>query len=127
MDIIKRINAILDKKGWNQSRLARECGQAPDWVSKRIGGYRQERGKSTDRTPITIDDLALMAHALHVSMCELFPDCDAFNIRKLTVYDFLQSVFEDFLRKKNIGGCDEKKSGKDSDSRGHPNRGNGGV
>lgn len=67
MEIRERLAAVIRQSGVSQAEVARRIGEERTWVNNRLTGY----------SALKLDELALFAHALGKSPCDLA--CEIFE------------------------------------------------
>ncbi len=63
LEVGRRVLLRLEQKGWNQARLARECGRTPQWVAEVLR-----------RRYLAAPAIQLLARVLDVTPGYLMPD-----------------------------------------------------
>ena len=107
MSVVLRIRELIKQKKdprgkpWNDAKLAQACGRSASWLAKKIG-----EGTKTPHSKITIEDLQLIAHALGIDMCDLFPSSLSYDLRKLSMIEFFQRLIGSELDKR-LGRLDQ--------------------
>ena len=64
-EVGKRILARLDQKGWNQTKLAKECGRSVQWATELVR-----------RRYLAAPTLRILSRVLDVTVAHLMPEDD---------------------------------------------------
>ena len=87
---------------WRAADLAGACGKTPAWMNKRIG-----LGPKTEKIPLNVLDLEMIATALRMDIADLLPGSLWHDIKSLSLYDFLNKLIAEHVEKY----CSEIKRG----------------